>query len=72
MADPQLKLNFIIDQSQTVDIPQSIKDSLRKFRFARRSTGNAALVIKIDKKGLVLQEVEQYDEISIEELAEGK
>ncbi|KAG6836784.1 hypothetical protein H0H93_003205 [Arthromyces matolae] len=54
----------------TVDIPQSIKDSLRKFRFARRSSGSAALIIKINKSKLVLEEVEQFDEISIEELAE--
>ena len=60
-----------IDQSQTVDIPQSIKDSLRKFRFARRSAGSAALVIKINKEKLVMEEVEQFDNISIEELADG-
>jgi len=56
--------------SQTVDIPQSVKDSLRKFRFARRNSGSAALVIKINKPKLVLEEVEQFDNISIEELAE--
>ena len=60
-----------IDQTQTVDIPQTIKDSLRKFRFARRSAGSAALVIKINKEDLVMEEVEQFDNISIEELAEG-
>ncbi|KAG6885883.1 hypothetical protein C0993_008402 [Termitomyces sp. T159_Od127] len=56
--------------SQTVDIPQSIKDTLRKFRFARRSSGSAALIIKINKSKLILEEVEQFDDISIEELAE--
>ncbi|KAF5389819.1 hypothetical protein D9757_003674 [Collybiopsis confluens] len=56
--------------SQTVDIPQSIKDSLRKFRFARRSQGSAAIIIKINKAKLVLEEVEQFDNISIDELAE--
>ncbi|EEB96210.1 hypothetical protein MPER_04694 [Moniliophthora perniciosa FA553] len=56
--------------SHTVDIPQSIKDSLRKFRFARRSAGNAAIVIKINKQKLIMEEVEQFDNISIEELAE--
>lgn len=60
-----------IEQSQTVDIPQEIKDSLRKFRFARRSAGSAALVIKINKEKLIMEEVEQFDDISIEELAEG-
>ncbi|KAJ7632794.1 hypothetical protein FB45DRAFT_913516 [Roridomyces roridus] len=54
----------------TVDIPQAIKDSLRKFRFTRRNEGNAALVIKINKKDLVMEEVEQFDNITIEELAE--
>jgi len=56
--------------SQTVDIPQAIKDSLRKFRFARRSSGSAALVIKINKEKLIMEEVEQFENISIEELAE--
>ncbi|KAF5315932.1 hypothetical protein D9611_005017 [Ephemerocybe angulata] len=54
----------------TVDIPQSIKDTLRKFRFARRNEGSAALVIKINKAKLIMEEVEQFDNISIEELAE--
>ncbi|KAK7054691.1 hypothetical protein VNI00_003154 [Paramarasmius palmivorus] len=56
--------------SHTVDIPQEIKDSLRKFRFARRSSGSAAIVIKINKQKLIMEEVEQFDNISIEELAE--
>ncbi|KAF8557293.1 maturation factor [Imleria badia] len=56
--------------SHTVDIPQSLKDSLRKFRFARRSQGSAALVVKINKKELIMEEQDQFDDISIEELAE--
>ncbi|KAG5352841.1 hypothetical protein E4T56_gene5958 [Termitomyces sp. T112] len=56
--------------SHTVDIPQSIKDTLRKFRFSRRSSGSAALIIKINKQKLILEEVEQFDSISIEDLAE--
>ncbi|KAG6833091.1 hypothetical protein H0H87_011502 [Tephrocybe sp. NHM501043] len=59
-----------MSSTATVDIPQSIKDTLRKFRFARRSSGSAALVIKINKAKLVLEEVEQFDNISVEELAE--
>ncbi|KAK0197022.1 hypothetical protein F5146DRAFT_1013752, partial [Armillaria mellea] len=43
--------------SQTVDIPQSIKDTLRKFRFARRNEGHAALVIKINKATLTMEEL---------------
>lgn len=56
--------------SHTVDIPQEIRDTLRKFRFARRNEGSAALVIKINKAKLIMEEVEQFDNISIEELAE--
>jgi len=56
--------------SHTVDIPQSLKDSLRKFRFARRNEGSAALVVKINKQKLLMEEVEQFDNITIEELAE--
>ncbi|KAF8212039.1 hypothetical protein K438DRAFT_1662675 [Mycena galopus ATCC 62051] len=56
--------------SHTVDIPQEIKDTLRKFRFARRNEGSAALVIKINKAKLIMEEVEQFDNITIEELAE--
>lgn len=44
---------------------------MRKFRFARRNAGSAALVIKINKAKLIMEEVEQFDNISIEELAEG-
>jgi len=57
--------------SQTVDIPQAVKDSLRKFRFAKRSSGSAAIIIKINKAKLIMEEVEQFDDISIEDLAEG-
>ncbi|KAF8891346.1 hypothetical protein BD779DRAFT_1610655 [Infundibulicybe gibba] len=56
--------------SVTVDIPQAVKDSLRKFRFARRSEGSAAIVIKINKAKLIMEEVESFDSITIEELAE--
>ncbi|KIO13652.1 hypothetical protein M404DRAFT_12555 [Pisolithus tinctorius Marx 270] len=56
--------------SHTVDIPPELKSSLRKFRFAKRSQGHAALVVKIDRNELIMKEEEQYDNISIEELAE--
>jgi len=56
--------------SHTVDIPQELKDSLRKFRFARRK-GNAALVVKINKQKLIMEEVERFDDVSIDDLAEG-
>ena len=62
---------LIRTQSHTVDIPQDLKASLRKFRFARRNAGSAAMVVKINKQKLLMEEVEQFDNISIEDLAEG-
>ncbi|KAJ7219466.1 hypothetical protein GGX14DRAFT_592306 [Mycena pura] len=59
-----------VHMSHTVDIPQELKDTLRKFRFARRNAGSAALVIKINKAKLLMEEVEHFDDIGIEELAE--
>ncbi|EIM89995.1 glia maturation factor beta [Stereum hirsutum FP-91666 SS1] len=56
--------------SHTVDIPDELKTSLRKFRFARRNAGSAALVVKINKQKLIMEEVEQFDNISLEDLAE--
>ncbi|KAG9318824.1 hypothetical protein JVU11DRAFT_927 [Chiua virens] len=56
--------------SHTVDIPDALKDSLRKFRFARRNQGSAALIVKINKQKLVMEEEDQFDNISIEDLAE--
>jgi hypothetical protein len=37
-------------KSHTVDVPQSIKDTLRTFRFKRRNAGSAALIVKINKQ----------------------
>ncbi|KAI0797588.1 maturation factor [Abortiporus biennis] len=56
--------------SRTVDIPQELKTSLRKFRFVRRNAGSAALIVKINKQKLIMEEVEQFDDISIDDLAE--
>jgi len=55
--------------SHTVDIPQELKDSIRKFRFTRHK-GNAALVVKINKQKLIMEEVERFDDVSLEDLAE--
>ncbi|KZS88441.1 glia maturation factor beta [Sistotremastrum niveocremeum HHB9708] len=56
--------------SSTVDVPQELKDALRKFRFGKRSSGSAALIVKINKSKLIMEEVEQFDNISLEDLAE--
>jgi RNA binding exosome subunit len=45
---------------------------LRKFRFARRNEGSAALVVKVDKQKLIMEEVEVFDNISLTDLAEGQ
>jgi len=55
--------------SHTVDIPQVLKDSIRKFRFTRHK-GNAALVVKINRQKLIMEEVDRFDDISLEDLAE--
>lgn len=44
---------------------------MRKFRFARRNSGSAALIVKIDRNKHIMEEVEQFDDISLEDLAEG-
>ncbi len=69
---PRLHISSLTFNKATVDIPQTVKDSLRKFRFSKRNSGSAAIVIKIIKAKLVMEVEEQYDNISIEELAEGK
>lgn len=69
---PHLHISSLtIYNKATVDIPQVVKDSLRKFRFSQRNSGSAAIVIKINKAKLAMEVEEQYDNISIEELAEG-
>jgi hypothetical protein len=54
-----------------VDIDEDVTKALRKFRFQRRSQGNAAIVIKINKVALKMVVDEEYDNISIEDLVEG-
>jgi len=56
--------------SNTVDIPQELKDSLRKFRFSKKSKGSCALVVKVNKQKLILEEVEQFEDVSLDELGE--
>ncbi|WFD38775.1 uncharacterized protein MJAP1_001739 [Malassezia japonica] len=54
----------------TVDIDPKLLDELRKFRLSKRSSKGAALVAKIDKKKLLLEEDEILDPITPDELAE--
>ncbi|KAH9945898.1 glia maturation factor beta [Epithele typhae] len=61
-----LRSPTVLVQTQVMEL----KAALRKFRFARRNSGHAAMVIKINKKDLIMEEVEQFDDISINDLAE--
>lgn len=54
----------------TVDIDSKLLNTLRDFRLSKRSSKNAALVAKIDKKKLLLEEEELLDPITPDELAE--
>lgn len=55
-----------------MDINDDVTKALRKFRFQRRSQGNAAIIIKINKVDLKMVVDEEYDNISIEDLVEGR
>ncbi|KAG8861983.1 hypothetical protein FRB96_002426 [Tulasnella sp. 330] len=57
--------------SRTIDIPPALKASLRKFRFAKQQ-GNSALIAKVNKKELIIEEVEQLTNVDLAELADGE
>ncbi|KAF9580170.1 hypothetical protein BGW38_003294 [Lunasporangiospora selenospora] len=56
--------------STICDIDPELIKKIETLRFAKRSQGNAAIICKIDKNKLVIEEDENEDSISIEELAE--
>ena len=56
--------------STTVDIPQNVLTELKKFRFRKSSQGDVALVLKIDKKALVLAIEDTLEGVTPEELAD--
>lgn len=61
---------FTLFQSNTVDIPVTVKDAIRKFRFrSNKVSQDVALVIKIDKTKLEMK-VEEELEGTVEEIAE--
>ncbi|CAG8494770.1 3735_t:CDS:2 [Diversispora eburnea] len=47
-----------------------VLEKLKKFRFGKRSQGNAAFVLKIDRKNLLVVEDGIYDNISLSELVD--
>ena len=62
-----------MSSSTTVDIDPNLLTHLKKFRLQKSSSsGNAAIIIKIDKKTLVMSKEEELDGVSLEELTEGE
>ncbi|KAG8940043.1 hypothetical protein FRC04_005676 [Tulasnella sp. 424] len=55
--------------SQTIDIPDALRQGLRKFRLTRRE-GIAAFIAKVNKQTLVIEEDTRLEDITVEELAE--
>ncbi|KAG0352141.1 glia maturation factor gamma-like protein [Gamsiella multidivaricata] len=56
--------------STTCDIDPNLVEKIEAFRFAKRSQGNAALICKIDKNKLLIEEDEEQDSLTIEDLAD--
>ncbi|WRT63543.1 uncharacterized protein IL334_000448 [Kwoniella shivajii] len=55
--------------TRTVDIPQDVLAALKKFRFTNRKT-TAAISVKIIKSNLSMAVDEEFEDQSIEEIAE--
>ncbi|WWC85693.1 uncharacterized protein L201_000559 [Kwoniella dendrophila CBS 6074] len=55
--------------TRTVDIPQDVIAALKKFRFTNRKS-TAAISVKIVKANLSMAVDEEFDDLSIEEIAE--
>ncbi|KAF9972878.1 hypothetical protein BGZ73_003912 [Actinomortierella ambigua] len=54
--------------SKTCDIDPKLLAKLEAFRFAKRSQGNAALVCKIDRNKHLIEEAQDEDNITLEDL----
>ncbi|KAG9067695.1 hypothetical protein KI688_011282 [Linnemannia hyalina] len=55
--------------SQTCDVDPALLEKLEAFRFAKRSKGNATIICKINKEGLLIVEEHDQDNLSIDALA---
>lgn len=55
----------------TVDIGTPLLDRIKKFRLAKHSQGNAALIVKIDKARLDMDVEDELSDVTIDELREG-
>ncbi|CAO3615934.1 unnamed protein product [Cunninghamella echinulata] len=56
--------------ASTCDIDPALVEKIKQFTFQKFSSGNAAFVLKIDKKKLLIEEDEVYENISVEDLVE--
>ncbi|KDN37815.1 glia maturation factor beta [Tilletiaria anomala UBC 951] len=56
--------------SSTVDVDPALLKQLEEFRMAKRSSGSAAIIIKIDKRKLLMSVEESYDDTTLEELGD--
>ncbi|CAM0137925.1 hypothetical protein VKS41_001146 [Umbelopsis sp. WA50703] len=59
-----------MSSGNTCDIDDDLVQKLKDFRFKKFSSGNAAFVLKVDKKNLKVVEDEEHDDISLEDLVE--
>ncbi|CAO3690324.1 unnamed protein product [Umbelopsis ramanniana] len=59
-----------MSSGNTCDIDEELVQKLKEFQFKKYSQGNAAFVLKVDKKSLKIVEDEEYDDISLEDLVE--
>lgn len=55
--------------SGTVDIPPPLKTVIREFRFSKRRDATSALVVKINRVQLVMEQDKKFDNTTIEDLA---
>jgi hypothetical protein len=56
----------------TVDIGTPLLDKIKDFRMSKHSQGNSAIVVKIDKSKLEMDIEDEFNNITLEDLKEGK
>ncbi|KAI8988672.1 Rho GTPase activation protein [Pilobolus umbonatus] len=66
----QLLNRTFVTRHNTCDIDSELVQKLKEFRFAKYDKGNAAFVLKINPKTLMIIEDEVYDDISLEDLVD--
>jgi hypothetical protein len=56
----------------TVDIGTPLLDRIKAFRMAKHSSGNSAVIIKIDKAKLEMDIEDELNNVDLDELKEGE